>query len=137
MMEPYKTKCGLLSGTNLGEVYRSAWKIFHDIEKKTRRKTYIRSSYFKKEKIFFDFFWDHLKSKGPKERFKRLKFFKASLELVENSKNQPVVKDNPKKKTEVFYRFAGLTRGNRLFIVQIKENRISKRKYLMSCFPVE
>lgn len=91
-MIPYKTKSSKLPGSNLGEVYTSAWKIFHEIEKKTKRKAYIRSAYFKKEKIFFDHFWIHLKQKGPKERFKRLKYFEAAIAVISESKNEPTIK---------------------------------------------
>ncbi len=115
-MIPYKTKSQEIPGTNLGETYRSA--------------------YFKKEKIFFDFFWNHLKQKSPKERFKRLKLFKSAIEVIKNSRNKPETKTNPNKKTEIFYRFAGLTKSQ-LFIVQIKENKRSKNKYLMSCFSIK
>ena len=136
-MNPYQTKSDQLPGTNLGEVYRAAWKIYHQIEKSTRRKPYIRSAYFKKEKIFFDLFWAHLKDKGPKERFKRLKFLAAAIDLIKNTRLAPVIKNSSHKKTEIYYRFAGLTKNNQLFIVQIKENTRSKNKYFMSCFPVE
>ena len=136
-MTPYQTKINPLPGSNLGEIYHSAWRIYHQIEKITRRKPYVRSIYFKKEKVFFDFFWSHLKDKGPKQRFKRLKYFAAAISLIKNSRNKPIIKTNPKKGSEIYYRFAGLTKNNQLFIVQIKENKISKRKYFMSCFPVE
>ncbi|TSC93954.1 MAG: Uncharacterized protein Athens101428_477 [Candidatus Berkelbacteria bacterium Athens1014_28] len=136
-MIPYKTKVNKVSGSNLGEVYKSAWKFFHQIEKSTKRKAYIRSTYFKKDKVFFDFYWAHLKDKSPKERFKRLQFFAAAIEVVKNSTSKPSIKINPNKKSEILYRFAGLTKSGELFIVQVKENKISKRKYLMSCFPVE
>jgi len=126
-----------LAGSNLGEAYKSAWAEFHTIERKTRRQPYVRSAYFKKEKIFFDFFWKHLEQKGPKERFKRLKYFKAAIEVVEKSRNEPASKINPNRKTETLYRFAGLTKGSELFIVQIKSNKSSKKKYLISCYPVE
>jgi len=135
-MISYRVKSNELPGTNLGEVYKSAYKIFHEIERSTRRKPYVRSVYFKKEKIFFDFFWNHLKQKGPKQRFKRLKLFRSAIELIKYSRNVPTIKINPHNKKEVFYRFAGQT-ANNLFIVQIKENKRSKRKYFMSCFPVE
>lgn len=136
-MIAYKTKSKELAGTNLGEVYKNAWKLYHEIEKKTRRKPYIRSAYFKKEKVFFDYFWTHLTQKGPKERFKRLKLFRPSLAVIQSSRNKPVIKSNPNNKNELLYRFAGQTREGKLFIVQIKENLKNRRKYLMSCFPVE
>lgn len=134
-MIPYKTKINENSGTNLGEVYKSAYRIFHDIENSTRRKPYIRSAYFKKEKIFLDYFWAHLKQKNPKERYKRLKLFAPTIDLIKNSKAQPTIKVNPNNKHEIFYRFAGQTKKT-LFIVQIKEDK-NKSKNLMSCFPVE
>ena len=92
----------------------------------------MRSMYFKKEKIFFDYFWDHLRQKLPKERFRRLKYFKASIELIKNSRNQPILKENIGKK-EILYRFSGVTFEKESFFVQIKEDKKGK-KYLMSCF---
>ena len=55
-MIPYGTKAKKLPGTNLGEIYRSAMAVYHKIEKQTKRRPYLRSAYFKKEKVFFDFF---------------------------------------------------------------------------------
>jgi hypothetical protein len=136
-MIPYQTKSNLLPGTNLGETARSARKIFREIEKSTKRRAYIRSAYFKKEKIFFDFFWDHLAQKSPRERLKRLKYFKVTIDLIEHSRNKPSFRENPNKKSETLYRFAGLTKEKLLFYVQIKEDKKTKRKYLMSCFPPE
>jgi len=136
-MIAYKTKAIKTSGSNLGEVYKSAKKIFNIIEKSTKRQPYLRSAYFKKEKIFFDYFWKHLGQKGPKERFKRLKYFQPALELIKYSRNDPTVKTNPNNKNETLYRFAGSTKLNELFIVQIKEDKKAKKKYFMSCFQVE
>jgi len=138
-MIPYQTKSKKLPGTNLGEVYRSSWLAYHEIEKQTKRRPYVRSAYFKKEKVFFDFFWDHLKQKSPKERFKRLKYFKAACDLIKYSKNIPIAKPNPNNAKEIYYRFAGLTAEKELFFVQIKEvkKRGQKPKYFMSCFPPE
>ena len=111
--------------------------IFKEIERKTKRRPYVRSAYFNKQKVFFDYFWLHLFQKSPKQRFKRLKYFKASLELIKYSRNAPSIKSNPNKKDEILYRFAGLTREKELFYVQIKEDKKSDRKYFMSCFPPE
>ena len=64
---------------------------------------------------------------------KRLKFFASAVELVEKSKNKPIIKINPNKNKETFYKFAGLTAEKNIFFVQIKEDK-NKRKYFMSCF---
>jgi len=131
-MTPYKTKAKKISGTTYGEVMRNAFTLFDQIKKKTKRRPYVRSVYFKKEKIFFDYFREHLFQKLPKERMRRLKFFAAAMELIKFSRNNPV--SITKERKEIVYRFAGLTTEKELFYVQIKEDKRG-RKYLMSFFP--
>ena len=133
-MIPYQTKIAKLSGTNYAEVRQEAVILFNKIKAKTKRKPYVRSAYFNKQKIFFDFFWAHLDQKRARERFERLKYFNAALDVMKNSRNKPVFKQNPNKKTEVLYRFAGLTKEKDSFIVQIKENTKKGKRYFMSCF---
>ena len=108
-----------------------------EIEKSSGKQPYVRSAYFKKEKVFFNYFWPHIFQKPPKERFKRLKYFKAAVELAKNSRNRPASKENPNKRGEILHRFAGLTRDKEVFFIQIKEDKKSKKKYFMSCFPPE
>lgn len=129
----YQAKSKKISGTNLAEVYKNAGKCFKEISRKTKRRPYIRSAYFKKEKIFFDYFWDHLRQKVPKERYKRLKFFEAAIELIKKSRNKPSI-EPASNKHETLYRFSGITAEKKPFFVQIKEDK-RKRKYFMSCFP--
>lgn len=133
-MNPYKTKSKKVIGTSYGEIMRNAFVIFDEIKKKTKRRPYIRSAYFRKEKVFLDYFREHLFQKLPKERTRRLRYFKAACELIKDSKIDPVEKIESSEKKEVLYRFAGLTQDNDLFYVQIKEDK-RKRKYFMSCFP--
>ena len=132
---PYQTKTKKLPGANYTEVRKRAIIVFNRIKKRTKRKPYIKSAYFKKQKIFFDFFWTHLHQKNPKERFKRLKYFECAIDLIKNSRNKPFTEVNRNKKNEILHRFVGLTKEKELFYAQIKENRRSKRKYFMSCFP--
>lgn len=73
--------------------------------------------------------------KRPKERMKRLKYFRAALDVIKNSKNHPTSEENPHKKGEILHRFIGLTESKELFYVQIKEDKRSGKKYFMSCFP--
>lgn len=133
-MTPYQAKSKKIAGTNYGEVMRNAFMFFDEIKKKTKRRPYIRSAYFKKEKVFLDYFREHLFQKLPKERMRRLKYFKAAIELIKFSRNEPVSKTNVDKGKEIVYRFSGLTAEKELFYIQIKEDK-RKRKYLMSCFP--
>ncbi len=134
-MIPYQTKSKKISGTSYGEIIRNAFLTFDEIKKQTKRRPYIKSAYFKKEKIFFDYFREHLFQKLPKERARRLKYFKAACELIKYSRIGPIEKTESFEKKEVLYRFAGLTTERELFYVQIKEDRRKKSKYFMSCFP--
>ena len=136
-MIPYYTKCGKLAGSNYSEVRKSANFIFKNIKSRTKWRPYVRSAYFNKQKIFFDYFWEHLTQKRPPERFRRLKYFLAAIELIRNSRNEPSSKENPNRPSEILHRFAGLTKNKDLFYVQIKEDKKSERKYFMSCFPPE
>jgi len=135
-MIPYQTRAAKLPGTKYKEVYENAQTAFREIKNKTKRRPYVRSSYFRKQKIFFDYFWDHLwRTGGYKERTKRLKYFKAAIEVLERSKNEPASKENPNKKSEILHRFAGLTKNKEPFYVQVKEDKPTGRKYFMFCFP--
>lgn len=131
----YQTKTKKLSGSSYSEVKRQADFIFKGIKSKTKRNPYIRSAYFKKQKIFFDFFWAHLAQKGFKERLRRLKYFSCAIDLIKNSKNDPNSFENPFKKSETLHRFAGLSKAKEIFHVQIKEDKKTNKKYLMSVFP--
>ena len=135
-MIPYQAKSKKVSGSSYGEVLRNAFMVYDEIKKKTKRRPYIRSAYFKKEKVFLDYFREHLFQKLPKERTRRLKYFKAACELIRDSRLGPIEKTELFEKKEVLYRFAGLTAEKEMFFVQIKENK-KKKKYFMSCFPSE
>ena len=134
-MIPYQTNKGKLPGTNYARIRKPAIILFNQIKKRSKRKPYIRSDYFNKQKIFFDYFWHHLLQKSPKERTKRLKYFAVAVEVIRKSRNHPTSEENPHKKGEILHRFAGLTKEKELFYVQIKEDKRSGRKYFMSCFP--
>ncbi len=134
-MVAYRTKAHILRATSYGEVRRQALTLYKHIERRTKRRPYLRSAYFKRQKVFFDFFWDHLAQKGPKERYTRLKYFAAALDVIRESKQEPASQENPHKRGEILHRFAALTREGDLFYVQIKEDKRTGQKYFMSCFP--
>jgi len=131
----YKTKSNKLSGTSYSEVRKEALIVFNKIKKRTKRKPYIRSVYFNKQKIFFDYFWTHLLEKNLRERVRRLKYFSCAIDLICNSKIIPTSKENVDNKNEILHRFAGKTKNKEIFFVQIKENKNNNKKYFMSCFP--
>ena len=134
-MFPYHTKVRKLAGTDYREIHSQALNIFKQIKSKTKRRPYVRSAYFKKQKIFFDYFWQHLWQKSWKERTKRLKYFPCAIDLIQNSHQEPISKQSPNRKPEILHRFFGLIKDKELFIVQIKEDKKTDRKYLMSIFP--
>ena len=135
-MEVYKSKISHISGTSYREVYSHAKFIYKQIVSKTKRKPYIRSKYFKKEKIFLDLFWQHIHDKSKNDRLRRFRFYSCAIDLIENTMIKPVSKQNPNKQSETVHRFKGITREKNIFYVQIKEEK-GGAKYFISVFPEE
>jgi|SRR5579859_447695 len=135
-VEAWKVKTPIIKGKSYKVVNKVARRIFHEIERRTKRKPYIRSEYFEKQKIFLTFFWDHLSSKTNQDRLRRLKFFECGLELIQKTQYKPTVKLNPNNPKETFYRFLGVTNGNLFFDVQLKRDKDGNLE-LISIFPVK
>lgn len=131
----YRTKSKRFGGTSYAELVKKARRLFRDLESKTKRRPYIRSAYFSKDKIFFDYFWPHLNQKSPRQRQARLAFIECGIELIQHSRYAPISKTNPNRKTEIQHRFGGITPDDEAFFVQIKEDTKTKNKFLMSIFP--
>lgn len=137
-MKVYQTKASKLHGTNFHEVRKKAFNLYLQIKKRTKRKPYIRSAFFKKEKIFLDLFWSHLfEKKSFSDLMRRIKFYPCVLELIQKSTYEPTSKENPNKPSEILHRFGGTTLQKELFFVQIKEDKRSGKKWLMSVFPID
>lgn len=134
-MIPYQTKKSKLPGTSYTEVYKHAQDVFKQVKRRTKRKPYIKSAYFNRQKIFFDNFWVHLSQKQRPERMRRLQYFEAAIYLIRYSRNHPESMENTTKKSEMLHRFAGLTKDKELFYVQIKAHKRTGTKQLMSVFP--
>jgi hypothetical protein len=135
-MEAYRTKLRKLSGTHWHQVMKKAFGQYKIIKNKSKRRPYIRSAYFGKEKIFLGLFWSHLHEKtNIRDKIRRLKLYPCAMELLQNNKIKPTIKENPNCQNELLYRFVGMTPENELFIVQIKENRKNCQKWLISVFP--
>ncbi len=135
-MRVYQTKSKKLSGTEFKEVHKKAFGLFQKIKRKSKRRPYVRSVYFKKEKVFIRLFWQHLyEKKHYMDQVRRMRFFHCGIELVKSSRFEPESKENPNKRSEILHRFAGETSDNELFFVQIKENKRSGEKFLISVFP--
>ncbi len=134
-MEVYKTKIKSLAGTDYSEVYSKAKSIYKVVSSKTKRRPYIRSSYFNKEKVFIDYFWNYMMTKNPHDRLRRLKQYPCALDLIKYSKVKPLMKGDPNKSSEMLYRFTGINGNKEIFHVQVKEDKKTGEKVMMSMFP--
>lgn len=93
-MQIYKAKGRKFSGSDFKEVHKKAYGLYSQLKKKTKRRPYVRSAYFNKEKIFLDFFWRHLFEKENwRDRMRRMKYFGCAVELIKNR----VLNQNQKK----------------------------------------
>ncbi|KKQ83008.1 MAG: N-acylneuraminate-9-phosphate synthase [Candidatus Woesebacteria bacterium GW2011_GWA1_38_8] len=81
-MNIFQTKSSKLHGTNYKEIVKHAKAEFAIVEHKSKRKPYIRSAYFNKQKVFFDFFWMHL-------------FQKREPDLAVPEAQKSVIRDTP------------------------------------------
>ncbi len=134
-MEIYQSKFERLPGTRYKEVYDKAFAYYSKIKKRTKRQPYVRSKYFGKQKVFLNLFWRHLDQKDWRDRARRLRLFMAGIDLLRNTKLNPQSKENPNKRSEIQHRFYGVTKCGNKFAVQIKENKRSGRRFLISIFP--
>jgi len=132
----YKTRTSRIPGKDLRIIYKRSFSFYKNLKTKTRRRPYVRSAYFNKKKIFLELFWQHLSDKSNfHDRVRRARYFPCAIELIEKSRFQPISKENPNKKSEILHRFIGISRDKYLFIVQIKENKKTGQKWLISVFP--
>jgi len=137
-MQIYQVKSDKLHGTNFSEVCKKAFSLYQIIKKKSKRRPYVRSAYFNKEKIFLELFWQHLHEKlNHRDKVRRVKYFPCAIELIQHSKFNPESKENVDRKSEILHRFAGKTKSGEMFFVQIKANKKSGQKWFMSVFPLE
>lgn len=111
-MQIYKTKANALSGTDFREIHNKA-------------------------KVFLELFWPHLyKKPNFRDKVRRLKYLPCAFELIQESRCEPISKENPNKRAEIFHRFSGITKSGTHFFVQIKEEKQSGKKWFISVFPI-
>ena len=135
-MNIYQAKTIPFSGTSYKEIYKKAMEAYRQIYRKTKRRTYIRSAFFNKKKVFLSLFWQHMEDKfSYNDKVRRLKYFPCALELIQHSKFNPISKENVDRRSEILHRFAGKAKNNITFYVQIKEDKRSGERFLISIFP--
>ncbi len=136
MEEIYQTKSDKLPGTSYAEVYKKAFTIYTKIKKQSKRRVYIRSAYFRKDKIFLSIFWQHLKEKiNHRDKARRLKYYQCALELIRETRKNPSTRQDTENQATLLHRFHGTTSKGERFFVQIKENKRNREKHLISIFP--
>lgn len=136
MIKQYHTRTRQIPGTSYSEVYQKAFGLYKEIRKKTKRRPYVRSAYFNKQKIFLPLFWSHLHEKlNHRDKTRRAKLFPCTIELIQRSRFDPMLRQNPDRPNELLHRFAGRTKDNQSFFVQIKEDKRTGEKWLISAFP--
>lgn len=135
MSNIYRVKTMPYPGTNYKELYPQARTYYISLIDNSKRRPYIRSQYFSKQKVFIELFWVHLSQKNTSERRRRIKFIACGIELLRLSRVSPTLKQNVDRKQELLYRFTGITPSGQIFYIQVKENTRTKRKDLISIFP--
>lgn len=134
-LKPYRVKTKPLSGHNYPDIIPQARRIFRALQKQTHRRPYVRSAYFDKQKIFFDYFWQHMEEKVIADRVRRLRYFPCALELLRNTRHDPITFIDPTQPNMLVHRFLGIAGNGSRFWVLVKENRKTNRKQLLSLFP--
>ncbi len=133
-MQYWKVNSPEIRGSKYGPVIKEAMRIYHVLEKKSKRRAYIKTKAFNKRKVFLKTFWDHIFQKNPRDRLRRLRYFACAIELLKESTYKPELKLGKGTEKELWYRLYGETRNKEKFIVQIKETS-NKQLYLLSVFP--
>lgn len=135
-MQYYKTRADKLPGTHWHQVMKKAFGLYKEIKSKSKRRPYLRSAHFDKEKIFLGIFWQNLHEKtNLNDKTRRLKYFPCAVELIQNSRIKPTTKPSKEETSVLLHRFAGITPDGDRFFVQIKEYTKNNQKWLISMFP--
>src|SRR3989338_9964403 len=132
-MQAYPVKSPPLSGTDFHEIRRQSFGLYQEIKRKSKRRPHVRSAFFEKDKIFLEIYWQHLFDQSNwRDRMRRLRFYPCAIELIQHSRFEPTSKENPNNRSEIFHRFTGITRDHVIFHVQIKEDKNTDQKFLIS-----
>lgn len=133
-MKVYQSKYPKLTGSSYLELECKARQLHKDIAGRTKRNAYIRSTYFKGDKIFIKVFWEHMSQKSQSDRQRRLQYYRCGIDLLRYTTNEPQVENQATRKGETLYRFMGKSKEGDLFYVQVKQNK-QNNIYFMSIFP--
>lgn len=136
-MNVFHIKTKQFSGTDYHEVYHHAVTYYRTLTAHSRRRPYIRSIFFKKQKIFLELFWRHIFDKNIRDRARRLKYLACAIELLQNSRLPPTSKINPNDRSEILHRFLGSVGDGTTIAIHIRQEKRTGALWLMSVFPYE
>lgn len=131
----YQCKAKPISGRRFVDVIPQARKLLRTVQKKTKRRAYIRSAYFHKDKIFFDFFWQHMLAKSAVDRARRLKYLPCALELLRSSRCDPLSFIDEYQPGIIKHEFKGRSPDGMNFSVIVQEDRKTNKKQLLTLYP--
>ena len=133
-MNVYISKYPRLPGSSYAEALSHARQEYNVIAHSIKRQPYIKSKYFNGNKVFLKVFWDHVMQKRLKERTRRLRFYRAALDVLRHSQITPKTTFNADDRNISLHRFYGVTKDGIYFCVQVKEDKRTRRKDFMSVF---
>jgi hypothetical protein len=136
-MQAYSSKYNQIPTTSHAHVMHAARYEYHKVQKRTpRRQPYVKSKYFKGDKVFINQFWEHLKQKKIGDQLRRTRLFVCALDLIRYSTYAPDTVYKYEDPNISLHRFYGVTKGGVAYCVQIREDKRSGRKDFMSVFPI-
>lgn len=133
----YQCKTKSLSGHRFVDIIPQARKLLRALQKQTKRRSYVRSTYFHKDKIFFDFFWQHMQGKSVVDRARRLKYLSCALELLQKSRIDPITFMDENHPGVIKHEFRGNAPDGTIFSVIVQEDRKTNRKQLLTLYPAQ
>lgn len=136
-MRIYQSKQKRTATSSHAQLLKVARHEYHKVQKRTpRRQPYVRSAYFRKDKVFVNQFWEHLKQKRSGDQTRRLRFFLCALDLIRYTNYGPDTIFKSDDKDIMLHRFYGASSNGFEFCVQVRESKRTGRKDFMSVFPV-
>lgn len=134
-MNVYVVKSTPLQGSTYSRTIKYARDYYSLLKAKSKRKPYVRSKYFRNQKVFLGLFWGHLFNKRRATRHSRVRLLPCAVEFIINNKFPPISIKSTQNKKEYWYRFQGRTKNNIYFAIQIKSKL--NHLYLMSVFEIK
>lgn len=131
----YRCKAAPLRGHRFVDIMPQVRKEFRTLQKRTKRRPHVRSDYFKKNKIFFDYFWQHMQRKSVVDRARRLKYFPCALEVLRKSRHNPTTFVDINQPDIIKHEFVAIAPDGVRFSVIIQEDRKTDKKQLLSLYP--